>query len=86
MLVTLSGIVTLVKLLHSPNAYEPMLVTLSGIVYVVAVFPVGEVLAGDTRHDAHEGLCALDGLDGVLPFGSDELENLRFDAKEGTNT
>ena len=32
MLVTLAGIVTLVRLLHSINAPSPMLVTLSGIV------------------------------------------------------
>ena len=35
MLITLSGIVTLVRLLHSSNADFPMLVTLSGIVTLV---------------------------------------------------
>jgi hypothetical protein len=35
MLVTLSGIVTLVKPLHPSNAPSPMLVTLSGIVTLV---------------------------------------------------
>ena len=35
MLVTLSGIVTLVRLLHPQNAQSPMLVTLSGIVTLV---------------------------------------------------
>ena len=33
--VTLSGIVTLVRLLHSLNAPSPMLVTLSGILTLV---------------------------------------------------
>jgi hypothetical protein len=35
MLVTLPGIVTLVKPLHSENTKNPMLVTLSGIVTLV---------------------------------------------------
>ena len=35
MLVTLSGIVTLVRDLHSEKAHFPMLVTLSGIVTLV---------------------------------------------------
>ena len=35
MLVTLFGIVMLVKLLHSENAYSPMLVTLFGIATLV---------------------------------------------------
>jgi hypothetical protein len=35
MLVTLSPIVTLVRLRHSPKAHTPMLVTLSGIVMPV---------------------------------------------------
>ena len=35
MLVTLFGIVMLVKLLQSLNAHSPMLVTLSGIVMLV---------------------------------------------------
>ena len=35
MLVTLSGIVTLVRLLQPENASSPMLVTLSGIVTLV---------------------------------------------------
>ena len=35
MLVTLSGIVTLVRPLQSENAHSPMLVTLSGIVTLV---------------------------------------------------
>ena len=35
MLVTLSGIVTLVRLVQSKNAWSPMLVTLSGIVTLV---------------------------------------------------
>ena len=35
MLVTLSGIVTLLKPLHHSNADSPMLVTLSGIVMLV---------------------------------------------------
>ena len=35
MLVTLSGIVILVKPLHPENALRPMLVTLSGIVILV---------------------------------------------------
>ena len=35
MLVTLSGIITLVKLLHPENAPFPMLVTLLGIVTLV---------------------------------------------------
>ncbi len=37
MQVTLSGITTLVRLLHPENAYTPMLVTLSGIVMPVNV-------------------------------------------------
>ena len=40
-LVTLSGIVTLVRLVHPKNALYPILVTLSGIVYSVLVFPIG---------------------------------------------
>ena len=36
MLVTLSGIVTLVSPLHPENEYDPMLVTLSGIVTLVS--------------------------------------------------
>ena len=35
MLVTLAGIVTLVRLVQPENASEPMLVTLSGIVTLV---------------------------------------------------
>ena len=35
MLVTLLGIVTLVRLVHHQNAYSPMLVTLLGIVTLV---------------------------------------------------
>ena len=35
MVVTLSGIVTLVRLVHSLNAEPPMVVTLSGIVTLV---------------------------------------------------
>ena len=35
MLVTVSGIVKLVRLLQPSNAYSPMLLTLSGIVTVI---------------------------------------------------
>ena len=41
MLVTLSGMVTLVRLVQCKNASSPMLVTLSGMVYDVLVFPIG---------------------------------------------
>jgi hypothetical protein len=37
MLVTLLGIVTLVRLVHDMNAWLPMLVTLSGIVTLIRV-------------------------------------------------
>ena len=40
MLVTLSGIVTLVRLVQSQNAHSPILVTLSGIIKLVSVFPI----------------------------------------------
>ena len=41
-----------------------------------------EALAGDTCHDADERLFALESGCCRLPFGGDELENLRLDAEE----
>ena len=41
-----------------------------------------EALAGNAGHDADERLFALERCCSGLPFGGDELENLRLDAKE----
>jgi hypothetical protein len=41
MLVTLFGMVTLVRLVHSLKAFSPMLVTLSGMVKTLSVFSAG---------------------------------------------
>ena len=58
MLVTLSGIVTLVRLVQSANAEAPMLVTLSGIVTLVRLCAVRERTvpdAGDAVRDRDAG-------------------------------
>ena len=56
MLVTLSGIVILVKLLQFKNALFPMLVTLSGIVMLVnAIIKHSLSNAGDTIRNRDAG-------------------------------